>query len=195
MRRQITAAEITETAVRLADEQGLDQVNLSRIAERLGIKKQSLYNHIEGLEDVKCSMVIYACGQLRTVLTEAAVGQSRENAVFSVAYAYRKFAHEHSGQYQVIMTESWKYKKDEKLKFAIHLFMQVIRKVLSQYDLHDIKLTHAVRGLRSMMHGFVSLEASGWFQNPTDTSESYQQLIKTYISGVEAWEIQKKYEE
>lgn len=195
MRRSITTAIIIETAIEIADIQGLDTVNLTSIAEKLDVKKQSLYNHVENLAQIKCDMVVFACTQLRIILAEAAIGQSREQAVFAVSEAYRRFAHEHPGQYQVIMSDAWKYKANEKMKESIHAFMDIIRKVLSQYNLEDVDLTHAARGLRSVMHGFVSLEASGWFQNPTDKSESYHQLIRAYIYGIETWEIKKMQEE
>ena len=192
MRRNITPSIIIETAVDIADTQGLDQVNLTAIACRLDIKKQSLYNHIENLSQVKCDMVLYACAQLRTVLAEAAIGLSREQAILAIAQAYRKFSQEHPGQYQVIISDARKYKTDEKVKEAIRSSMQILRQVLCQYDLHDDDLTHAVRGLRSVLHGFASLEASGWFQCHIDKSESYLRLVQAYIYGIEAWEAQKR---
>ena len=38
-------------------------------------------------------------------------------------------------------------------------------------------MIHAIRGLRALMHGFVSLEAAGGFAMPQDLDESYRRLV------------------
>ena len=56
--------------------------------------------------------------------------------------------------------------------------------VLVAYDLHTDAALHTVRGLRSIVHGFVSLEISGSFGLPLDLDESYQRLLHTFINGL-----------
>lgn len=188
VRHNITNGLIIETATKIADEQGLDAVSLTAIAKQLDIKKQSLYNHIDSLQQVRRDLVVYADGQLQNILADAAIGKSREQAVFAVAEAYRCFAHKHPGQYRAIMADTWKFQKDDIIKASTHTLMEVLRKVLSQYNLTNDELTHAARGFRSVMHGFVSLEASGWFHRPLNKTNSYVLLIRTFIYGVETLE-------
>ncbi|MDQ0203920.1 TetR/AcrR family transcriptional regulator [Pectinatus haikarae] len=188
MRAKLSTAAIVETAAKIADENGLDTVTLTYIAAKLNIKKQSLYNHIDSLFHLKCELVIYANAHLKQYLTHAAIGQSRDDAVLEVAKAYRQFALIFPGQYQAIISLAWECKEDEKFKAASRDLMDVLFKVLSQYQLRDEYLTHAVRGLRSIMHGFVSLEASGWFHQPITKEDSYLLLVQTFIYGVEAVE-------
>ncbi|MFA6850897.1 MAG: TetR-like C-terminal domain-containing protein [Selenomonadaceae bacterium] len=185
MRLKLNMQRIIEAAAAIADEQGFDAVTLTTIAEKFGIKKPSLYNHINNLGQLRCELVIFASMHLKEKLAVAAIGKSKKNAILEIAVVYRQFAHEHPGQYQAIMSSSWEYKENQKFKTATRELMGILRMVLSHYDLHDDDLTHAVRGLRSIMHGFVSLEASGWFTKPAGREESYLQLIQTFISGVE----------
>ena len=48
-------------------------------------------------------------------------------------------------------------------------------------------MVHAIRGLRALMHGFVSLEAAGGFAMPLDLDESYHRLVEGFgkqLAGV-----------
>jgi hypothetical protein len=45
---------------------------------------------------------------------------------------------------------------------------------------------HAVRGLRSLVHGFVSIEADGGFGLALDTDESFSRAVETYVAGLRA---------
>ena len=56
--------------------------------------------------------------------------------------------------------------------------------VLAAYQLSGQDAIHAVRGLRSMVHGFATLEASGGFGIPLDLDTSFQRLIQGYIAGL-----------
>jgi hypothetical protein len=42
---------------------------------------------------------------------------------------------------------------------------------------------HAARGLRSALHGFVTLEAGGGFGFPLDLDDSYDRLVRTLADG------------
>jgi hypothetical protein len=41
-------ADVLEMAATIADELGSDELTLSRLAERLGVRSQSLYAHVDG---------------------------------------------------------------------------------------------------------------------------------------------------
>jgi hypothetical protein len=43
---------------------------------------------------------------------------------------------------------------------------------------------HAVRGLRSLVHGFATLEVAGGFGMPLDIDESFRRLVELLISGL-----------
>jgi AcrR family transcriptional regulator len=56
-RRPLTAAEITDAAVALADEGGLESVSIRRLAAALDSRPMSLYRHFEGKSEILGSMV------------------------------------------------------------------------------------------------------------------------------------------
>ncbi|HEY3425346.1 MAG TPA: WHG domain-containing protein [Negativicutes bacterium] len=188
MRMKLNNQIVIESAAKIADTEGLDNVTLTAIAEVLGIRKPSLYNHVKGLPDLRRGLAIFGSNQLKARLTGAAVGKAKQDAIRAIAAAYRTFAHERPGLYQAIVA-SGAYWEDQKGKVATKELMEVLYMVIRPYNLHDSDLIHAVRGLRSVMHGFVALEASGWFNQPVSRDESYAQLVDTFIRGIEVLDI------
>ena len=75
------------------------------------------------------------------------------------------------------MSDAWKYKANEKMKESIHSFMDIIRKVLSQYNLEDVDLTHAARGLRSVMHCGCDYIQGYLFSKPLSKEEAFGLLL------------------
>lgn len=176
---------IVTAAAEIADANGLDNVTLTAVANHLGVRNPSLYNHINGLPELKGQLAIWGTDMLRVKIGDAAIGKARHDAIAAVADAYRLFAKERPGLYRAIVSSPDRNNLD--LKAAIQKLMAVISMVLEPYNLSANDKIHAVRGLRSLMHGFASLEEAGWFAAPIDREESYQQLIAIFIRGIECF--------
>ena len=43
-----------------------------------------------------------------------------------------------------------------------------------------------IRGFRSILHGFASIESSGGFGLPLDLDVSFKMLVDTFLAGVHA---------
>src|SRR5215472_7695302 len=50
---------VVEAAAKLVDEEGIEQLTLGRLAERLGVRTPSLYNHVAGLSGLKHDLALY----------------------------------------------------------------------------------------------------------------------------------------
>jgi AcrR family transcriptional regulator len=174
---------IVEAAAKIADASGLDHVTLTAIADHVGVRKPSLYNHINGLPELKGQLAIWGTNQLCEKISDAAIGKAKQDAIAAIANAYRLFAEERPGLYRAIVSSPDRDNLD--LKVAIQKMMAVIAMVLEPYNLSDSDKTHAIRGLRSLMHGFASLQQAGWFAAPVDRDESYQRLIDIFIRGIQ----------
>jgi AcrR family transcriptional regulator len=175
---------IVQVAAEVADLRGLENVTLTAVAERLGVRKPSLYNHINGLPELRRELAIWGTNQLRMAISEVAIGKAKQEAILAIAAAYRSFAHQRPGLYQAIVSSP--DRNCLELKEAIQNMMAILKTVLAPYNLDEENKTHAVRGLRSLMHGFVSLEAAGWFAVPVDRDSSYKQLVMTFINGIKS---------
>jgi AcrR family transcriptional regulator len=181
-RKHIDFQKVLETAIALADEKGLDAVTLADIAEQLGIRIPSLYNHISGLPGLRYEMNVWAVRQLVEQIRRAAVGKSGEDALVSIAQAYRAFALAHPGVYP--LTPRAPTPDQLELGAAAAELLEIILAVLDPYGFSEEEKLHAVRALRSVLHGFVDLEAAGGFGMNLDRDESFRQLVQLLVDGL-----------
>lgn len=180
---RLDRAAVIKAAADLADAEGLEHLTLARLAEHLGIRSPSLYNHVESLAGLRRDLALLALDELDTHLTRAVMGMAGNAAVTSLAHAYRAFAKEHPGLYAATMHAP--DPADEETKQVAAGVVAVIVTVLAAYGLHGDDAVHAVRVLRSAMDGFVMLETTGGFGMPLDLDESYRRLIQIMIRGLQ----------
>jgi hypothetical protein len=56
---------------------------------------------------------------------------------------------------------------------------------MASFGLQGEDALHAVRALRSLVHGFTTLEVSGGFGMPLDLDESFRRLVDLFIAGLQ----------
>src|SRR5512146_1118315 len=166
---------ILRAAEEIADREGLERLSLARLAERLGVRPPSLYNHVAGLDDVRRGLALEGARALAGRLARAAVGKSGAEGVRAIGEAYRAFAREHPGLYAALQRAP--APDDTALIAAAADIIAILRAALEPWGLDETALVHAIRTLRSLAHGFVSLEAAGGFGMPYDLQESYEYAL------------------
>jgi AcrR family transcriptional regulator len=174
--------EILEAAAEIADQFGMQEVTLANLAKKLGIRPPSLYNHFDGLVGLRKKMAVYGIERLYEVLAQAAIGVSGDEAVMSISKAYVNFARKHPGIYEATLMAP--DMEDEDVQIAGSKIVELTVRVLQAYRLEGDTALHAVRGLRSILHGFSSLEQSGGFKMELDLNESLEMIIKAFINGI-----------
>ncbi|MEM5591356.1 TetR-like C-terminal domain-containing protein [Niallia circulans] len=76
-------------------------------------------------------------------------------------------------------------KKGEEIQTAANQIIQLLIEVLKPYDLNEEETIHAIRGLRSILHGFASIENQQGFGMPIEVDKSFHYLVSTFIEGLE----------
>ncbi|GAC1561254.1 MAG: TetR/AcrR family transcriptional regulator [Herpetosiphon sp.] len=178
----INRTQVIAVAAEVADEIGLEQLTLAQVATRLGVKLPSLYNHLDGLADLRRTLALLGLRQLMAQFGRAAIGKAEDAAIIAIAEAYRAYAIAHPGLYAATLRAP--APEDLELQQAAQTIVEVVLTVLEPYGLSEAAAIHAVRGLRSIIHGFVTLELAGGFELPLDQNESFRWLLYAYISGV-----------
>jgi AcrR family transcriptional regulator len=176
-------AAVVAAAAAIADAEGLEALTLGALAERLGIRAPSLYNHVAGLAGLRRELTLLGLQQMTARLGTAIMGKSGAQAVMALAEAYRAYVTEHPGVYATTLRAT--APDDQALQQVSQRLIELVLAALSAYALHDDDAIHAVRGLRSLVHGFASLEAAGGFGMPLDRDESFRRLIATFVAGLE----------
>lgn len=181
-RAGITLAAILEAAVQIVDIEGVEALSLAVLAQKLNIRPPSLYNHVNGLPGLRSKLSVYGLEKLYKELTRAAVGRSGDEAVRALAGAYLAFARQHPGLYETTL-RSPDLQDSEWIQGGsqvVELVMQVFR----HYGMEEDTALHTVRGFRSLVHGFASLEQGGGFGMPLDLDVSFGMLVDTFLAGL-----------
>lgn len=176
---------VVEAAAELADRDGLDALTLAALAQRLGIRTPSLYNHVAGLPGVNRDLALLGLRELAARLGRAAVGKSGDEAVLAMADAYRAFVREHPGVYAATVRSPRLIDADDaELQAAEASLLDIVLAVLSGDGLVGDEAVRAARGLRSVVHGFATLEGGGGFAMPVEVDPSFQWLMRVFIAGL-----------
>ena len=126
---------------------------------------------------------LLALCELSEALAVAAIGKSRADGIRALAEAYRDFVRKHP----VIYLETLSVSVDDKeIAAASNRIIEICAAVLSGYELGRSEAIHALRALRSIGHGFASLQVAHGFGIPVNTDESYAWLVNNFIAGLEA---------
>ncbi|MFL5817399.1 MAG: TetR/AcrR family transcriptional regulator [Conexibacter sp.] len=181
-RQGLDAGQVVEEAVRIADADGLEAGTLARVSATLGVRAPSLYNHVAGREALLRGIALHGLRELGDALRRAAVGRAREDALVAVAHAYRAYAHAHPGCFAA--TVAAPAAGDVEHEQAAAEVVGVIAAIVVGWGIEDDDAIHAVRTVRSALHGFVTLEAAGGFCTPVDCDASFERLLQTLAAGL-----------
>ena len=169
----------------MANAEGVDALSLARLAERLGVRTPSLYNHIDGLPGLYRELSPLNARKLGERLSHAAIGKAGPDAVMAVAQAYREHIKESPGLYMASLRAARNLAPaNVELQAAEDRVVHVGMAVVASFGFSGEDGLHAVRGLRSVIHGFATLEVAGGFGLPLDCDESFRRLIAMLIAGL-----------
>ncbi|SMH46482.1 transcriptional regulator, TetR family [Rathayibacter oskolensis] len=182
-RAGLDAAIVTEAAAALADERGLSRLSMSAVAERLGVRTPSLYKHVDGLAALEHRIAVGAATDVGDTVRDATQGRAGGEALLAAAQALRGYVRQHPGRYAATTgVRAWG--ADDPLTPALERSLDSLAAVLRGYRLDAEDETHALRLLRSVLHGFVTLEEESGFQRTTDVEDSFLWMIDLVDQGL-----------
>ncbi len=182
-RPQLDAEIVVATAGRIADDEGLDAVTLTRIARELGISQPALYRHVDGYDDLLRSLSLEGRQLLAERLREAAVGVSSDDAVRAMGRAWREVVRERPGL--IAATDRYPCAGDKELEEAVEAIVDTLGLALIGYDLGPTDQVHAARALRSAFHGFAHLEAGDGHPSPHDLDDTFEHIVDILCRGIQ----------
>jgi len=182
---QLNRDIVIEKAAELIETVGFDDMTLSCLAEELGIKSASLYNHIDSLKDLRSGLSAMSMRLLGEECRNAVVGKSGDEAILAMAYAYRQFAKKKPQLYKAFMQNSL-LSQEERTKSGA-LLTQTLDKLLEPYGYNEKEALHIARGVRAFLHGFVYMGEGGFFKsNKASVDTSFKYLMKELIAHIKA---------
>lgn len=177
---------VLDAAVALVDAEGEPALGWNRVAQALGVKPPSLYNHFDNIQSLRKHVALRGWSAFADE-AERAVARTRgaEGAIRAIAQSYRGFARARPGLFAVLSAT--------RIALDDPDFAPVGARALALFDaplealaIPAQRKVHAVRALRAAIHGFVHLEAAGQFAMDANVDRSFALLVRALIAGLQA---------
>ena len=179
-RKGIDRQQVLNAARELCNVRGVDGMSIKEIADRLGIRPPSVYAHFEGLPEIRAELAKTGHHALAHQLRSSAVAQTGASGVIVVAKAYLAFIRDQPGLYSATMQPS----SNLEARAAADEWLSVIQRLLESMGLSGDDLIHALRGIRSMVHGFGQLEVIGQFRTQVDRDASFDRMVCAFVDAI-----------
>ncbi|NEA45566.1 TetR/AcrR family transcriptional regulator [Streptomyces sp. SID10815] len=181
----LSGERLVAAAAELADEVGFENVSLSALARRFGVKDASLYSHVRGLQELRTRVALLAGGEMIDRIAAEVAGRAGKDALRAFADAYRSYALAHPGRYAATQI-----RVDPALAAdspAMRRTAEITYGMLRGYGLSEPDLTDAVRLLRGTFHGYCALEATGGFNAARDVRASWDKAVDALHTALTHW--------
>ncbi|AQA01796.1 TetR family transcriptional regulator [Mycobacterium sp. MS1601] len=174
---------IVNAALNFLDREGWDALTINALANHLGTKGPSLYNHVDSLEDLRRTVRMRVIGDIIGMLNTVGEGRVREDAVLVMAGAYRSYAHHHPGRYSAFTRMPFG-DDDPEYSAATKEAAGPVINVLMSYGLEGQDAYYAALEFWSALHGFVLLEMTG-VMDDIDTDAVFSDMVLRLTTGLE----------
>ena len=180
---KLSREAIVNAALTFLDREGWDALTINALAIQLGTKGPSLYNHVDSLDDLRRTVRMRVIDDILGMLNAVGDGRTRDDAVSSMASAYRSYAHHHPGRYSAF-TRMPLGGDDPEYTEATRAAAGPVIEVLSSYGLDGDNAFYAALEFWSALHGFVLLEMTG-VMDEVDTDAVFSDMVLRLASGME----------
>jgi AcrR family transcriptional regulator len=170
------------TASELADEKGLQGVTLKAVADRLGIRTPSLYNHIESLDDLLRAIAHTGMRAMNSQMSRVAIGKSGDHAIQAVSIEYLTFVTTHPGVYEVIQWAAWHGTHETEQIFAS--YTELLTTLIDSMRLKTPRVDEILHLLTGVLHGYITLQRQNVMDNPDEVRENLSGAIDTVLMGI-----------
>jgi AcrR family transcriptional regulator len=174
---------IVNAALTFLDREGWDALTINALANQLGTKGPSLYNHVDSLEDLRRTVRMRVIRDIIDMLNTVGGGRTRDDAVLAMAGAYRSYAHHHPGRYSAF-TRMPLGGDDPEYTEATRAAAGPVIAVLASYGLDGEAAFYAALEFWSALHGFVLLEMTG-VMDDIDTDAVFSDMVLRLAAGME----------
>ncbi len=177
--------QIILCAAQLSDRYGFENLSLKLLAEELGIKSPSLYNHVKNLDDLKQKLMLFGWKQMENAIIHSAVGVSGVDALRKMGEAFFEYATSHKGVFNAMLWYNRYQNGSEGSTFeATKGIFEVFFKITSSLGISEENANHLVRTIRSFLEGFSLLVNNNAFGHESSIKESFDISMTIILEGI-----------
>lgn len=182
-KRRLDRAQVLDAARALSDSAGVAALTVKGLADRLGIRPPSVYAHFAGLPELRRELALWSYRAISAQMNRAAAGLAGAEALLALGHAYLEFIRTSPGLYSAIIPAP--DPADVELWTTGREWLAPFERVLATLGLQAEDSVHALRGIRSIVHGFGMLETQGSFLTAVDRDTSFRRVLETFVEGLE----------
>lgn len=179
---RISKSLVIETASKIADKQGLNNLSLKAVAEELNVRTPSLYNHIESLDDLLREVAHKGMRSMNEQMTQAAIGKSGNTALKSISIEYLNFIIEYPGVYETIQWATWHGTNETAEIFENYI--KILSTIILSYSFPSESTNEILNLFTGFLHGFTTLQVQYAFSEPQKVRDELCNSIDTIMLGV-----------
>ncbi len=179
---RLSRDSIVGAALTVLDRDGWDALTINALANQLGTKGPSLYNHVQSLDDLRRTVRMRVVDDIIGMLNTVGDGRTRDDAVVAMAGAYRSYAHHHPGRYSAF-TRMPLGGDDPEFTAATRAAAGPVIAVLASFGLDGENAFYAALEFWSALHGFVLLEMTG-VMDDIDTDAVFTDMVLRLAAGM-----------
>ena len=179
-RAGLSSHDVVAAAAELADEAGFQELTMGLLAQRLGIRRLPLQaRHRPGRPQAPHRHP--GDGRAGRGGPRRPAGQIRPGRFTALLTAFQAYVVAHPGRYAAT-TGARFAGPDDPLLAASTRVIDSVAAALRGYGIGDAEMVHAVRTIRSTIHGFAMLQASDGFQWSGEHGDTFNWMIG-FIDG------------
>lgn len=179
----ISKTQVIDAAEQILTEKGnIADISLSEVADKTGIRVQSLYAHVDGMNGLRREIALRSLDQLAHTVTDAALGRSGLTAVEAILQVQLTFAITRPGSFAATIHPPG---DDQELGDAIAAVQRPLDLVLERLGVTGPEKTHWTRLVLSSIYGYSLLSRDQQLTLPVSPESSGQYLVNVLVTQLE----------
>jgi len=179
-RARLDHESVLTAAEELVDREGYDALTMTLLAAELDTRVSSLYNHVANLEDLRAEIQVRAMELLGKHVRRAAMGHAGADGLRVLSHELRAFARSYPQRYAAITRAPI---NREAFFVAAGETLEALAVMVRSAGLPEERILPTGMAIFSALHGFVSLEVSGYFGGVDDLDAVFAQVIRGAVTA------------
>lgn len=179
-RARLDHETVLVAAESLVDREGYDALTMTLLAAELQTRVSSLYNHVANLEDLRAEIQVRAMRLLGQHVRRAAMGHAGADGLRILSHELRTFAAAYPQRYAAITRQP--INRDAFFAAAGDT-IEALAVMVRSAGLPEDRILPTGMAIFSALHGFVSLEVSGYFGGIPDLDGVFAQVIRGAVTA------------
>jgi AcrR family transcriptional regulator len=182
-RRRLDREAVLTAAEAVLDRDGVSALTMTSLAVQVGTKVSSLYNHVDGLDELRAQLQRRAIGSVGRDVRSAAMGRSGADGIRHLAQVYVTWARAHPHRYE-LMTRALIDPDD--FFVAATDAAEAIAVMVRTLGVPEADVLRTQLAVFAALHGYVCAEVTGFFPRGDALVEGVvDQVVEGAIAAAE----------